>query len=68
MIHKYLKRGMWFVDCKDCPGCGGGKKRFATEAEADAFIAECEGVPMPAPEPEVSSWLEDFDYEEEDEV
>ena len=66
MSDKFFRRGFWHVKC-DCPTCGNGKKRFETEAEADAFIAECSGTAVPTPEPEVTSWLEDFDYEEEDE-
>jgi hypothetical protein len=71
MINKYFKRGMWFVECKDCTRCGGGKKRFVTEAEADAFIASCSDTPAPVAveEPLFStSWLEDIDdaYEEEE--
>jgi hypothetical protein len=66
MINKFFRRGMWHVK-HDCPNCGNGKKRFATEIEADAFIAECSGTPVfSSPEPEVTSWLEDFDYEEEE--
>jgi len=63
MINKFFRRGFWHVKC-DCPTCGNTKKRFATEAEADAFIAECSDTTVP--EPKVTSWLEDYGYEEEE--